>query len=29
MVLEGGRWLTSDEKRTERVEGENRCPPEG
>ena len=29
MVLEGGRWLTSEEKRTERVEGENRCPPEG
>jgi hypothetical protein len=29
MALEGGRWLTSEEKRTERVEGENRCPPEG
>lgn len=29
MALEGGKWLTSEEKRTERVEGENRCPPEG
>ena len=28
MALEGGRWLTSEEKRTERVEGENQCPPE-
>ena len=23
------RWLTSEEKRTERVEGQNKCPPEG
>ena len=29
MELEGGRWLTSEEKRTERVEGQNKCPPEG
>jgi hypothetical protein len=29
MALEGGRWLTSEEKRTERVEGENQCPPKG
>lgn len=29
MTLEGGKWLTSEEKRIERVEGENRCPPEG
>jgi len=29
MALEGGRWLTSEEKRTERVEGENQCPPQG
>ena len=29
MALEGGRWLTSEEKRTERVEGENQRPPEG
>lgn len=29
MALEGGRWLTSEEKRTERVEGENQCPLEG
>ena len=29
MALEGGKWLTSEEKRIERVEGENRCPPEG
>ena len=29
LELEGGTWLTSEEKRTERVEGENRCPPEG
>jgi hypothetical protein len=27
MVLEGNRWLTSEETRTERTEGENRCPP--
>jgi hypothetical protein len=29
MALEGGKWLTSEEKRIERVEGENLCPPEG
>src|SRR4051794_25646417 len=28
MELEGGKWLTSEETRTERTEGENRCPPE-
>jgi hypothetical protein len=28
MVFEGGSWLTSEEVRIERVEGENRCPPE-
>ena len=28
LALEGAKWLTSEEKRTERVEGENRCPPE-
>ncbi|MGD9792057.1 MAG: hypothetical protein AB7V43_01145 [Acidimicrobiia bacterium] len=27
MVLENGHWRTSEEKRTERAEGENRCPP--
>ena len=29
MELQGGRWLTSEETRTERVEGQNKCPPEG
>jgi hypothetical protein len=29
MELEGGRWLTSEEKRTDRVEGQNKWPPEG
>jgi hypothetical protein len=28
MTLESGKWLTSAENRVERVEGENRCPPE-
>ncbi len=28
MTLEGGRWLTSEEKRVTRVEGTNQCPPE-
>ena len=28
MTLEGGRWLTSEERRVSRVEGENQCPPE-
>ena len=26
MQLEGGRWLESEEKRIERIGGENRCP---
>ena len=29
MIFEGGRWLTSEERRVSRVEGENQCPPEG
>lgn len=29
MTLEGGRWLTSEERRVSRVEGDNQCPPEG
>lgn len=29
MTFEGGRWLTSEEKRVGRVEGVNQCPPEG
>ena len=29
MTVEGGRWLTSEERRVSRVEGENQCPPEG
>ena len=29
MALEDGEWLTSEEKRTDRVEGENQCAPEG
>lgn len=29
MALEGAGWVTSEEKRTDRVEGENRCPAEG
>ena len=29
MSLEGGKWLTSEEKRIERIEGENRCAPKG
>ena len=29
MTLEDGRWLTSEERRVSRVEGENQCPPEG
>ena len=28
MELQGGRWLTFEEKRTERVEGQDKCPPE-
>ena len=28
MTLEGGRWLTSEERRVSRVEGKNQCPPE-
>ena len=27
LALEGGRWLTSEEKRLARVEGVNQCPP--
>jgi hypothetical protein len=27
MAFEGGRWLTSEEKRVARVEGVNQCPP--
>ena len=27
MAFEGGRWLTSEEKRVGRVEGVNQCPP--
>jgi hypothetical protein len=29
MELEGGRWLTSEEKRTDHVEGVNQCAPKG
>ena len=28
IILENGNWRTSEEKRTERTEGENRCAPE-
>ena len=28
MTLEGSQWLTSEERRVSRVEGENQCPPE-
>ena len=28
MTLESGRWLTSQERRVSRVEGQNLCPPE-
>jgi hypothetical protein len=28
MILEGSQWLTSEERRVSRVEGENQCPPE-
>ena len=29
MALQEGRWLTSEERRTERIEGQDTCPPEG
>ena len=28
VTLEGGKWLTSEERRVSRVEGDNQCPPE-
>lgn len=29
MTLEAGQWLTSEEQRTDHVEGQNQCPPRG